>query len=277
MSTISGFGNILNDLGHLFLDLARAEQGENGAKFHAPRGGHCHEPTHNGAGGTAPKSGFNATASTTGDPHNDVVNEDASGNKTSEEKYDFQGQAGNTYNMVYDPSTGFAENATYKAYTNPGTTVVSQEGLQFDGNELKVAAGANGKEDVYLNGQKVGNGSYLNGEVTVSDDKVTVKADNFSYEIDGRGSGSNAYLDTYRTLSNAGNSRLGLGGVVGSVIANPKASTDSATLSQDQVSGLFSNAGQNGDNSIDLGDIFGDLGNLFQALAQLEGTLQARA
>ncbi len=206
---------------------------------------------------TRGKNGYTAHADTTGDPHNNVVNKDKNGKQTSEEKYDFQGHAGNTYNMMYDPSTGFTENATFKAYGNGGATVVSQEGLKFDGNKLLIKAGANG-EEAYLNGDKLEKGSYLGGEVVVGDNKVTVKADNFSYEVDEQGSGSGAYLDTHRDASNAGDTRLGLDGVVGSVIADPKAKTDFATLEQDQVSGLFSNPGaspyqtqgsQNGSNT----------------------------
>lgn len=273
MSTINGFGsaNILADVGQLLQDLSGLQNNGTGAAFNPPSAEHCHRHHPHSGGGdqTAPKNGYNASGTINGDPHYNV------NGKT----FDFQGQAGSTYCELSDPSTGFTDNTTFKAYGN-GANVVGAEGFTFDGNELEVQAGANGQQ-VYLNGAQLSNGTYLNGEVQVNNGSVELKADNFDFTVTEQGSGSGAYLNTSFNATNAGNQQDGLGGILGSVISNPNASVDSATLSQNQVNGLFANSGWGGTSSYGAGSnqvagLLQDLGSLLEDVAQIEGNLNAR-
>ncbi|MEM6941351.1 MAG: VWD domain-containing protein [Pseudomonadota bacterium] len=80
-------------------------------------------------------------------------------------KYDVQGEAGKTYNILSDK--GVQMNATFKAWNNPGTTVVETVGLTVGDKQIQI----NKDGSMVLDGKHIAagkEGSYLGGTVTVN-------------------------------------------------------------------------------------------------------------
>ncbi len=104
-------------------------------------------------------------------------------------KYDVQGEAGKCYNILSD--TGVQMNATFKEFTNPGTTVVEQVG--FTTEEGKFTVNSDGTVEIFFENDsgEVGTvlvsspGEYLHGAVTINDQgHVIVNAGEYEITFD---------------------------------------------------------------------------------------------
>jgi hypothetical protein len=110
-----------------------------------------------------------------GDPH--FVGADG-------EKYDVQGEAGKTYNLLSD--SGIQVNALFSTYAG-NMNVMSKIGVTSGGNQIEIGTNAS----LSINGAVVDkDGDYLNGIVSRASGKVTVKTDEYTVQTSG-----SAYLD----------------------------------------------------------------------------------
>lgn len=96
-------------------------------------------------------------------------------------KYDVQGEAGKTYNILSD--IGIQFNATFKEWRNPGTTVVDSVGISTGQHEIQIAKDGTVTIDGGMVIDPWKDGSYLHGLVEVKDGKVTVNAGEYSIEF----------------------------------------------------------------------------------------------
>ncbi len=95
-------------------------------------------------------------------------------------KYDVQGEAGKTYNILSDK--GLQVNARFDEFNGVGSgmTVMGGVGVTLEGHSLE--AQKNG--EILIDGHKVGPGHYLGGKVEVTQDgKVKVNEEEFSFEL----------------------------------------------------------------------------------------------
>ncbi|MGL4728534.1 MAG: hypothetical protein ACRCWO_07240 [Bosea sp. (in: a-proteobacteria)] len=110
-----------------------------------------------------------------GDPH--FVGADG-------EKYDVQGEAGKTYNLLSD--RGFQVNADFSTYAG-NMNVMTKLGVTAKGNQIEIGTNA----ALTINGQTYEqDGAYLDGMVTRNGGKVTVKTDEYTVAASG-----GSYLD----------------------------------------------------------------------------------
>ncbi|MEM9853732.1 MAG: hypothetical protein AAF841_04680, partial [Pseudomonadota bacterium] len=122
-------------------------------------------------------------------------------------KYDVQGEAGKTYNILSD--TGVQMNATFKEWNNPGTTVVEKVGITTAQGQIQI----NEDGSLLLDGEiaipKGQAGSYLNGAVTVNDKgHITVKAGEYDITFDNfaKNDKSGAWINNIELRSENANS-----------------------------------------------------------------------
>ncbi|EFO30816.1 pe-pgrs family protein [Roseibium sp. TrichSKD4] len=115
-------------------------------------------------------------------------------------KYDVQGQAGKTYNLLSD--RGVQVNGRFDQWgaNNSGMTVVGAMGITAGGNQITFDK--TGK--LSINGQvQNGKGEFLNGDVKWNGKDLTVKAGEYTIQAWAKGGGNNRYLDINFRSENA--------------------------------------------------------------------------
>lgn len=163
-------------------------------------------------------NGFSGSGSITGDPHFDV----------NGKKFDYQGTSGDFYNVLSD--SGIEVNDQFGKYSNTAN-IVEKTGIAIGQDHIEVDAGGH----VLLNAVTVQDGTYLNGELKVSNGTVEIKADHYDITIHDNG----RYLDTNIVADNAGSATDVPTGIWGSVLADPNAVTGPNYGDKFQVKGLF--------------------------------------
>lgn len=106
-----------------------------------------------------------------GDPH--FVGADG-------EKFDVQGEAGKTYNILSDKD--LQVNAKFEEWggKNSGATTIGELGMTIGKDQVKFDK--NG--ELTINGEKAKDGTYLDGAVTLKDGKLSVKTDEYSFDVE---------------------------------------------------------------------------------------------
>ncbi|MEZ5840555.1 MAG: hypothetical protein R3D02_09020 [Hyphomicrobiales bacterium] len=100
-------------------------------------------------------------------------------------KYDVQGEAGKTYNILSDQ--GVQVNATFQAYGSNGATTMGEMGITVGSDQVLI--GKNGA--VSVNGEAyTADGTYNDGLVTKAGTKITVASDEYKMEVN-----STSYLN----------------------------------------------------------------------------------
>ncbi|WBU57190.1 hypothetical protein [Paracoccus sediminicola] len=114
-------------------------------------------------------------------------------------KYDVQGEAGKTYNLLSD--RGFQMNGTFEKWGNGGATVVGKAGITAGSNYVEVdKSGA-----VIVNGQALKDGDRVGlsggGYVEKNGDDITVKKGEWEVEFQTKGNMINMDIDTANAVS----------------------------------------------------------------------------
>jgi hypothetical protein len=94
-------------------------------------------------------------------------------------KYDVQGEAGKTYNILSD--RGIQLNAEFDEWGGKGSglTTIGQVGITIGDDQVQF--GKDGK--LKINGEEVGEGKHLDGAVELKDGKLSVKGGEYSFEV----------------------------------------------------------------------------------------------
>lgn len=94
-------------------------------------------------------------------------------------KYDVQGEAGKTYNILSD--RGIQLNAQFDEWGGEGSglTTIGQVGITI--GEDQVQFGKDGK--LMINGEEAGEGKHLDGAVELKDGKLSVQGGEYSFEV----------------------------------------------------------------------------------------------
>ncbi len=106
-----------------------------------------------------------------GDPHF----EDGEGGK-----YDVQGEAGKTYNILSDE--GLQVNAKFDQWGGEGSgkTTMGEVGITIGDDQVSFDKTG----ELMINGEEAGEGSHLDGAVTLEDGKLSVKTDEYSFDVE---------------------------------------------------------------------------------------------
>jgi hypothetical protein len=123
-----------------------------------------------------------------GDPH--FVGADG-------EKYDVQGEAGKTYNILSDQ--GLQVNARFDQFgdSSSGETVMGEVGITLGKDQVQFS-----KDGVLkINGEEVKDGTYLDGAVTLKEGKLSIKEDEFSFDVEAKQNEKSNYLNIERITS----------------------------------------------------------------------------
>lgn len=187
----------------------------------------------NGSSATdASNVGVSGSGSITGDPH--FLGAEG-------QKYDVQGTAGDTYNLLSD--TGIEVNGKFQQWGNSSANTVGELGIDLNGDKVDIKPGG----QLTINGQSITqDGSYLNGAVVKNGNNITVKNDHYTLNVsDGGG-----YLNTNITATNAGRLQ-NVGGLWGQSL---EGNTVDQNASDFQVSSIYAN--QNGGSSSGAGGIW---------------------
>lgn len=127
-----------------------------------------------------------------GDPHF----EDPDGGK-----FDVQGQAGKTYNLLSDKN--FQMNGRFDKWGGGGATVVGEVGISAGGDKVTVQADG----DVMVNGRQLKDGEKValanGGSVEKNGDKATVKIGEYEVKFDAEKSPNGDYLNMDVITKNA--------------------------------------------------------------------------
>ncbi|OED37129.1 hypothetical protein AB833_24565 [Chromatiales bacterium (ex Bugula neritina AB1)] len=93
-------------------------------------------------------------------------------------KYDVQGEAGKTYNILSDQGLQF--NALFESWgSKEGATVMSDAGLTVNGNQLHFDKAGT----LTVNGEKLGDGSHFGGGVVKDGDTVKITTGEYQVEL----------------------------------------------------------------------------------------------
>ena len=119
-----------------------------------------------------------------GDPH--FIGQDG-------DRYDVQGEAGKTYNLLSDQ--GFQMNGRFDAWGDKGATAVGAVGIVAGGDEVTV----NKDGSVFVNGRELADGEEVRladgGYVKKDGNDITVVAGEYKVEFEAKGRGDNAHLN----------------------------------------------------------------------------------
>jgi hypothetical protein len=130
--------------------------------------------------------------------------------------YDVQGEAGKCYNILSD--SGVQMNATFKEYTNPGTTVVEQVGFTTEAGKFSINADGSveilnpppppGMFGTALYSSTVTEpGTYLDGAITINDQgHVLVKAGEYEINFNNFDTRAGGFIDNIEIRSDDANS-----------------------------------------------------------------------
>ncbi|MEL7082799.1 MAG: VWD domain-containing protein, partial [Pseudomonadota bacterium] len=110
-------------------------------------------------------------------------------------KYDVQGEAGKTYNLLSDQN--FQMNGTFEAWRSPGATVVGEVGINTGADQIEV----NKDGTVMVNGQELEKGDRVElndgGYVDYGDEGVTVESGEWKVDFQFAGNGSHLNMDVH--------------------------------------------------------------------------------
>lgn len=116
-------------------------------------------------------------------------------------KYDVQGEAGKTYNLLSDD--GFQMNGRFDAWGSGGATVVGEVGINAKGNRINVS----GDGSVTVNGRELKDGERVRlangGFVKKDGDNITVKSGEWKVEFQAKDSSRGDYLNMDVSTKNA--------------------------------------------------------------------------
>jgi hypothetical protein len=116
-------------------------------------------------------------------------------------KYDVQGEAGKTYNLLSDD--GFQMNGRFDAWGSGGATVVGEVGINAKGDKINVK----GDGTVTVNGREVEDGERVRlsngGFVKRDGDDITVKSGEWKVEFQAKDSRNGDYLNMDVSTDNA--------------------------------------------------------------------------
>lgn len=163
-------------------------------------------------------NGFSGSGSINGDPHFNV----------NGSNFEYQGLADHFYDVLSD--NGIKVTDQFVRYSD-NANVVGKTGIVIGNDKIEVDAGGH----VLINGVAVQNGSYLNGEVVVSNGTTEIKADHYDLAIHDKGD----HLDTDIVANGAGSQTDLPSGVWGSVLSNPIEVKNANYGDAFQVQGLF--------------------------------------
>jgi len=218
-------------------------------------------------------------------------------------KFDVQGEAGKTYNILSDRD--LQVNAQFDEFGGKGSglTTIGQVGITL--GEDQVQFGKDGT--LTINGEKKEDGTYLDGAVTLEDGKLTVKEDEFRFEVhvQKHPQGDHLNIENIRsenanadrvlpsglwggTVDGDGKARNGDagkgtqgGGAIEDVNGNITKRGDKDTVKTYEVDGLFDTKFENHNEFAEKPDpakdeLAGDIDRISQQLDKLEGiTMQA--
>ena len=162
-------------------------------------------------GGSTEPVAANETGKVWGDPH--FVGGDG-------DKFDVQGEAGKTYNLLSDK--GLQVNGRFDKFNNDGLTVVGQTGIKVRGSDGQTSeVGLSKDGTATIDGQKMQEGQTYNladgGTSTLNGKKLTTTTgEGYTIEQDVAGSGNNSYIDmTVKTGKNGVDNGRMPGGLLG--------------------------------------------------------------
>ncbi len=141
---------------------------------------------------TTAEAAISGTGRIWGDPH--FIGQDG-------DKYDVQGEAGKSYNLLSDKN--FQMNGKFEKFGNDGATVVGKMGIAAGSDQIDVAKdGA-----VSVNGKALKEGDTValanGGSVKYGDGKVSIDSGEWKTDVAFQGSGDNAYLNIDVKTENA--------------------------------------------------------------------------
>lgn len=158
----------------------------------AQTGGNGWQSGWSGGGNAEGSQAISGTGRIWGDPH--FIGADGG-------KYDVQGEAGKTYNLLSDD--GFQMNGRFDAWGGGGATVVGEVGINAKGDNINVK----GDGSVSVNGQALADGQKValtnGGYVEKNGDNITVKSGEWQVDFQAKDSSRGDYLNMDVKTNNA--------------------------------------------------------------------------
>lgn len=179
-------GKLLSSIGDLLKSVAAMLDGGEAQKA---KGGSTSGGSSDAPSGT---EGIAGTGRIWGDPH--FIGQDG-------DKYDVQGEAGKTYNLLSDKN--FQMNGRFDAFGGDGATAVGALGISAGSDQIDVSKDGT----VMVNGRELKEGDEVDlangGSVKYGDGKVTVKSGEWTTDVSFQDTGDKAHLNVDVRTDNA--------------------------------------------------------------------------